>query len=133
MNKEIVRVLFLEMHRGIEEATGVALNWFDSAQQGAYIAYPPGESLTAEEKLALKNLKLSPAAHSALKKIIADAASAPLFRLFTLMDGVADPESGDFEDWRGVDLTEKAPEPVDEEEMLHDEFFGSFWEYKRGR
>ena len=128
--KEIQRALFFEMHKQIEQATAVALNWFGPSQRGTNIAYPPGASLTAEEKLALKNLDLSPAAQSALNKLIADTASAPLFRLFTLMDGVADPEFGDFELWPGADFSEKPLDSDDEGDMLHDEFFASFWEYR---
>jgi hypothetical protein len=129
--KDIQQALFFEMHKEIEQATAVALNWFGPSQRGTNIAYPPGASLTAEEKLALKNLNLSPAAQSALKKLVTDTASAPLFRLFTLMDGVADPESGDLDPWLGVDFTEKPLDSDDEGDMLHDEFFASFWEYKR--
>jgi len=129
--KDIQQALFFEMHKEIEQATAVALNWFGPSQQGTNIAYPPGASLTAEEKLALKNLDLSQAAQSALKKLVADTASAPLFRLFTLMDGVADPGSGDLAPWPGVDFAEKPLGSADEGDMLHDEFFASFWEYKR--
>jgi hypothetical protein len=128
--EEIQRALFLEMHKEIEEATAVGLSWFGSTQQGADVTYPPGETLTAEEKAALKNLELSPAARSAVKKIVTDIASAPLFHLFSLMDGVADPESGNFELWLGADFAEKPLEPDGEEVMLHDEFYSSYWEYK---
>jgi hypothetical protein len=130
--EEIQQALFLEMHKEIEEATAVGLSWFGSTQQGADVTYPPGETLTAEEKAALKNLELSPAARSAVKKIVTDIASAPLFHLFSLMDGVADPESGDFELWLGVDFVNKSLDSDDEGDMLHDGFCSSYWEYKPG-
>jgi hypothetical protein len=130
--EDIQRAIFLEMHKEIGDAVAIGLQWLGSSQQGTDVPYPPGECLTAEEKLALENLKLSPVAQSALAKIMTDTASAPLFHLFSLMDGVSDPESGDFEFWPGLDFVEKNVEPNDEEVMLHDEFYGSYWDYKSG-
>ncbi len=128
--EEIQQALFFEMHKEIAEATTVALNWFGVSQHGTDVTYPPGETLTTEERVALKNLELSPAARSALRKVVADTASAPLFRLFSLMDGVSDPELGDLEFWSGVGFADKPSAADDEETMLHDEFYSSYWEYK---
>jgi hypothetical protein len=46
-----------------------------------------------------------------------------------MMDGVADPEA-DVGDWPGVTLASKGE---DDEDMLHDEFYESWWDYKKGR
>ena len=42
------------------------------------------------------------------------------------MDGVADPEVVDIDEWLGVSL--RAPE--DGQEMLHDRFYESYWTYR---
>jgi hypothetical protein len=131
VREEVRQALMLEVHRDIEDATSVALKCFGPAQQGTDVAYPPGENLTEAEREALRNLVLSSDAQSALGKILMDMASSPLFRLFCLMDGVSDPETGDFDLWLGVSLAERTLE-TDEgyRDMLHDEFFATYWDYK---
>ena len=74
----------------------------------------------------LKNLSLSTDAKSGLKKIISDACSSPLFHLFSLMDGVADPENEDIGEWYGIDFSEK---DENTDTTLHDDFFETYWDY----
>ena len=124
----IRQALFLEIHRAIEEAAKACVASILSPDE-ATLAYPPGGTLTETERAALRQLAVSPDARAALEKLTADACSYPFFHLFAVMDGVADPET-DVGEWPGITLE---PKQEGDEEMLHDEFFESYWDYKEGR
>jgi hypothetical protein len=100
-------------------------------RRGTTLSYPPNEEgrLTDEELAALARLRLEPAARSALRKIVRDAASSPLFQLFCLLDAVGAPELTSVTPWLAVNL---APAKGDRP-MMHDEFFDSYWSYLEKR
>ena len=95
------------------------------------LSYPPNAGLSPAEQAALESLDVMPDLESALRKVIADASSAPLFRLFALLDGVGDPEEYD-DLWSGLVLR-KPGEDEEQSEMLHDQFFESYWEWRNRR
>jgi len=116
--------LFIEIHRSVENAASSAVD-FKSVDD---MMYPPSSGgLLPEEREALVGIQLSPLAESGLKKIIAHACISPIFDFFALLDGVADPEAGYFDPWLGLTL---APKPEEDEPMLHDELYESYWSYK---
>ena len=120
MDRPTLDAMFRELHRAIRETADVTVRRLrDKAPE---LNYPPNASFTADEGAALAALSLSPAACSALTKVIADAASYPLFHLFSLIDGVTDPANAPA--WRGVHLGQGMREP---EPMLHDELYESYW------
>jgi hypothetical protein len=128
--------LLVELHRAIDEAADAALDVIES--RGIELVYPPGVKLTAEEIAALAELRVSPAARSALGKVLRNEAAGPLFELFTLVDGVSDPRGWPGpETWLGVVLTPRVADGSDEDEgrpeMWHDQLFESYWEYQRAR
>jgi len=123
MSKPILKALLYEMHIAIDESSTHTVDNIKSFD----LTYPPGAELTDEESKALASLELSEHAKSGLKKLIKDACAYPPFHLFSLLDGVADPESEELDDWYGLSFTEKNE---DDDEMLHDEFYESFWDYK---
>lgn len=116
-----------ELHRSIHDSADSALAAFDN--RGIEPVYPPGVELTSAEILALGKLQLSEEMRSALRKLFVDAAARPLFQLFSLVDGVADPSNWPSEPWLGLTLSEK-DEDSDNAEMWHDEFFESYWAYR---
>ena len=118
-------VLFKEIHKSIDESAESVV----SQLQDVALAYPPGVELTPEETTALLNLQLSEAAKSGLRKLLVDACSYPLFHFFSLLDAVADPETEVNGVWLGATIAEK---PEEDEPMLHDELFESYWLYKDG-
>jgi len=121
------RALFIDIHRDIAEASAKAVERI--GQSGTGLVYPPNAEFTHAERAALEQMQLSDAARSGLQKLVAEACSTVMFRFFELADGVADPTTGDFAVWLGVSL---APKPAEDEPMLHDEFYESYWNY-RGR
>src|SRR5688572_26413474 len=101
------RAVLVDLHRAIDEAADAAMAIIES--RGVEPVYPPGIELTDAEIVALSNLKLSEDAKTALRKVLLDNASRPLFQWFTLVDGVADPVGlpADEEPWLGLDLSSK--------------------------
>jgi hypothetical protein len=124
----IRQALFHELHRSIEEAARDCVARILSAEDSS-LTYPPGGELTEADRAALRKLTVPPDARAALEKLAADACSHPVFHLFAVMDGVADPET-DVGEWPGVTLETKRE---GEDDMLHDEFFESYWAYEEGR
>jgi hypothetical protein len=82
------------------------------------------EPLTPAEVDALEAFKLSRVQRSALRKLMADACSGTLFRLFCLMDAVAHPARA--KQWYGASFAERREGP-----MLHDAFGDLHREYQR--
>jgi hypothetical protein len=89
-----------------------------SAARSGILSYPPEEVLSSGELEALEGLKLSPAAFTAVQRVIADAYASTLFHFLCLMDSAADPELVRVEHWSGADFVS----PREEGNFLHDEF-----------
>ena len=118
-------VLLSEMHRAVEDSTRHAMQLLVCGE-GA-LTYPPGVELSKAERSTIVALALSPTAQSALEKLLRDAAAAPLFHLFVLLDGVADPR-----DWPGTWPGATITTPRGEgraDSMWHDDFYGTYREH----
>ncbi|WP_417367508.1 hypothetical protein [Flavobacterium beibuense] len=91
------------------------------------LSYPPGSELTEEEKEELKKLNRNAVLKSALQKITANNAAEVVFSIFSLLDGVTDPEG----EWTGLKLEDiNEDEEEHSGEMLHDMFYDSYWDWK---
>jgi hypothetical protein len=125
---DLREALLWEMHRAIARATDDAV----AALQGHAFrpAYPPGVEVSTAETVAIRNLSSSPDVRAALAKIVADAAAQPLFQLFALIDGVADPKN-----WSGpwFGATIALREDDQDQAMWHDDFFETFGPYAESR
>lgn len=123
--------LFIEIHKTIEEATVAAVEGLSSLPN-LQLAYPPNGGLSDEEKSALAKLSISSVQKNALRKIVADAASYPVFHLLTLLDGVSDP--GGYEEiWPGFVLEPKSEDYESIDSFLHDEADGVYWDWRKIR
>ena len=121
IDKATRNALFLDVHNAITESAESVVE-LDAAD----LAYPPGVELTADEAHALSLIQLTEPAKSGLRKLVANACSNPIFQFFSLLDGVADP-SVDLQDvWLGATLEVNTSD--EDEPMLHDEFFESYWQ-----
>lgn len=127
MASDLRAVLLSEMHRAIEDSTRHAMQLLVGGE-GA-LTYPPGVDLSKAERSAIGALALSPTARSALEKLLRDAAAAPLFHLFALLDGVADPRDWPGT-WPGATITTLRGEGS-AESMWHDDFYGTYRELGR--
>jgi hypothetical protein len=123
------RTLLRELHEKIDAAAAAGLAMVESC--GVQPVYPPGVELTDGELAALAALHLPADVRSALKKILRDVAARPLFDLFALVDGVADPGGSETsEPWLGVSLVERQE---GDDAMWHDDLFETYWEYPGAR
>jgi hypothetical protein len=125
---ELKKALFCEMHAAIEESAEVAINSLGKKGEPSP-DYPPEIELNQDEVKALADLELSSNAKTALKKIIKDACAYPCFHLCSLLDGVTEPNIISVDDWVGGSLSQGE----DDELMLHDSFYESYWEYEEKR
>lgn len=116
--------LFYDIHKAIEESAESVV----SQLQDLSLSYPPGVELSKDEEEALSGLRLSQQAKSGLKKIVTDACAYPLFHFFSLLDGVTGPEIDSNDEWFGATIAEK---PEEDEPMLHDELYESYWTYHK--
>jgi hypothetical protein len=114
--------LFNELHRSIEQSATVTVEQLMAGSPD--LSYPPNHGLTAEEEAALATIDKTPAMASALRKLIADSAAAPIFELLCLVEGVTDAEI--------PEDVQEADERV-KELMLHDGFNESYWAWRRRR
>jgi hypothetical protein len=134
MGRVTLNALLAEIHRSIEESAAAALQSIGDHNTAPRVSYPPNAELTPAESEALQGLRLSVAARSGLLKLVKDATAYPFFHFFSLLDGVVDPpqvfngERVFGEAWYGLSL---APKGEQHEEMLHDEFYESYWAYKK--
>jgi hypothetical protein len=117
--------LFVELHREIELAATRAAEIIAGVKLPNALAYPPNGGFTSEEGAALSSAAPRPEAVAAFRKIIADAAAAPLFTLFSLLDGVSDPQDFDGQ-WAPFHIAH-ATDTEREHLMLHDVLFDSYW------
>lgn len=120
--------LFLELHRVVEEQTERLIERIKARKAGDRISYF-SERLKSEEIDALHKIPLSPAAASALQKVVVDACGKVLFHFFCVLDGVGSPD--DFWDWSegpwlGACLAEASGKNAGD---LHDFFFQSYEDY----
>ena len=111
--------LMLQIHNNIDSYSNII---------DRELSYPPGIELTEEEKEELKKLNENAVLKSALQKITANNAAEVVFSIFSLLDGVTDPEV----EWTGLKL-EDINEDGEEHsgEMLHDMFYDSYWDWKK--
>lgn len=130
IDPKVVQALLVEVHHAIAESAATTVERLGDPSARQSVIYPPNGELTLAEVEALKGLRLSAAARTGLRKVIADAAAHPFFHLFCLMDGVADPpqvlngEQVFDRAWTGVSLSPKSDE---HEDMLHDAFYETYW------
>ena len=122
--------LLVEVHRAIEEAATQAAEAIAGVTPVPDPAYPPNGGLSEAEASLITAGARGAEAVGAIRKVIADAAAAPLFRLFALIDGVGDPEAWNG-NWLPLELRE-APEGT-YQPMLHDELFESYWSWVERR
>ncbi|HYG83059.1 MAG TPA: hypothetical protein VD861_21865 [Pyrinomonadaceae bacterium] len=129
MTEQEKEALLIEVHRYIEDAATRTAAALRAGSVG--ILYPPNGGLTDAEQAALASLTVTPDLESALRKVIADAASIPLFHFFCLLDGVGTPQEYDG-GWIGLALS-RPNEDEDQGDFLHDEFNDTYWTWRKVR
>ncbi len=124
------KTLMLYLHKSIEECADQAATQINDGEASEMIVYPPNGGLTDEEQAALDNLKHNDILRNALRKVLADNASAVLFRFLNVIDGTGDPDTGE---WSDVILADRPDDFDEDQEFLHDAFFETYWDWRAMR
>jgi hypothetical protein len=123
----IRKLVVLETHRMIRAAVEEALEKLRAGLRPGSISYPPGAEIPARDIEAFAAARVDKDAVDVLRALLTDACASSMFQLFTLLDGVADPEVREVGEWLGVDLT--AIKDDKHREMLHDMFMDTWSEF----
>jgi hypothetical protein len=133
VSAENLDVLFLQIHRKIEETADKVATGLMNHSSANLINYPPNGGLTESELNALKTIQADDHVKSGLRKIIADSCAAVVLDILSNIDGVTDPET-DFDKWKGVKLVDNSDDVEESNDlMLHDKLYDSYWEWRKRR
>jgi hypothetical protein len=130
LSENHLKTLMLSLHQKIDETAEYHSNNIDTGKTEDSIVYPPGATLDPNEIAELEKIKNNQVLKSALKKIIADGSANVLFDLFNFIDGTTDPNE-EIGEWEGIHLVDYSEDFEENDEMLHDNFFGSYWDWKK--
>ncbi len=132
LSEENRKTLLINIHKSIEEAASTTANNIFHGRFNQLINYPPNGGLTENEVKVIEELKGSEDLKSALRKLFASTTSDVLFDFFNIIDGTSDPDPGTGQ-WSEVMIIDKSEDPDSDVEFLHDDFYGSYWDWKEKR
>ena len=126
MTAEQREALMLALHEQIE---GGAAEYAAAIHDGPTpaLTYPPNCGFSKAEAQALRRMEGDAAAESALRKVLAQAASDTVYYLLSMIDGTID-LSGDVE--CGCFVIVEGENPDD---FLHSEFLATYWGWRDRR
>jgi hypothetical protein len=132
LSSENKATLLIHLHKSIEETANTNANHIAQGRISQLINYPPNGGLNEKEIRALEQLKGDEELKSALRKVLASTTADIFFDIFNIIDGTAEPDPGTGT-WTEVMLVDK-PEDLDEDMgFLHDDFYGTYWDWKEKR
>ncbi len=123
--------LLVSIHQLIEEYASHTANDLEYKRTKRLINYPSNGGLTEAEKLELGQLEINPTLKSALRKVLASNSAGVFFSFLNIIDGTADPNI-EFGEWGEVMLVD-FDEENEMDSMLHDDFYGTYWDWKEKR
>ena len=121
----------INLHKLIEEAAHNTATDILHARI-KQLEYPPNGGLTEAEAIAVQKLQGDETLRDALRKLIASNSAGVLFNVLNILDGTGNPDPGTG-DWSEVKLVDCAEDDEGDDEMLHDGFFETYWEWKKRR
>lgn len=123
-NKEI---FLINLTESLVEHASATANLIQRGETDRMIVYPPNGGFTSEEVDELRKLNVNEPLKEALRKILASNTAEVIFSLLNMIDGTSDPHlaSGNWTEVMLVDFEEET-----DTEMLHDDFFSSYWDWR---
>ena len=115
----------------IEEYANHTANDIEFERLNRLIDYPSNGGLTQIEKEEISKLSGNPNLKSALRKVLASNTASVFFSFLNILDGTADPEV-EYGEWTDVMLVDLS-EDNEIDSMLHDDFYGTYWDWKEKR
>lgn len=126
------RDIFLtNAHAIIEDEANFSASKIEFGKINQLIDYPPNGGLTDDENKEILKLKGNPILKSALRKVIASSSASVFFSILNVIDGTSSPEVKS-DEWDDVMLVDMGDD-FEEGEMLHDEFYSTYWKWKSQR
>jgi hypothetical protein len=132
LSEENRKTLLINLHKWIEESANTSANHIFHGRFNQLINYPPNGGLTKEEVKVLVELNGKDNLKSALRKIFASTTADVFFEFLNVVDGTSDPDLGTGE-WYQVSIVDKSDDNDKDMEFLHDDFYGSYWDWKGKR
>jgi len=132
LSDENLKTFLLCIHQVIEQQAERTANQLSEADLTDLVIYPPRGGLTKDEEQALMQFKSDNNLRTALRKILADNSAAVVFELLKLIDGNAAPDD-ELGAWTGVRLADLEEDSLEEKELLYDNFFETYKEWKNVR
>lgn len=126
------KTLMLSLHKSIEEYADYASTQLMKGETTDLLNYPPNCGFTDGEQKALEKLRNDQELKSALRKILAENSASVIFDLMNHIDGTTDP-SENLGEWTQVCFVDRSDEIEAPDEMLHDNFYGTYWDWKEIR
>lgn len=127
-----LKILMLAIHQYIEENAEFISEKLNNGDSQDLLNYPPNCGFSDDEKDSLEKIKNDQNLKSALRKIFADNSADVIFNLMNLFDGTTSPDEN-LGDWSELTLIDKTNEIDEPEDMLHDYFFETYWDWKKIR
>lgn len=127
-----IKTLMLSLHKSIEDYANQVSNQLMIGETTDFLNYPPNCGLTDAEHKALEKLKNDQELRNALRKILADNSASVIFDLMNNIDGTTDPDEN-FGEWTQICFVDSSEEIEPPDEMLHDNFYATYWDWKEIR
>lgn len=127
-----MKTLMISLHSTIEEHAEYISDKLNCGLAEDMLVYPPNCGFTKEEIQSLEKVKNDPILQSALRKVLADNSAGVLFEMMNWIDSTSDPNE-EFGKWKGLAFVDKTDEIEENDEMLHDALFSTYWDWKEIR
>ncbi|KOO51698.1 hypothetical protein [Viridibacillus arvi] len=126
------KVFLIELHEIIKDYSEIRNQLVDPSEDN--IIWDEFK-LSKEEVNALKKYNFDDVALSAIEKTVRDTILGAFHDAFALLDAVADPNIVEVDKtWLGLALSERElNEEEENEEFLHDEIYGAYWDWLEQR
>jgi hypothetical protein len=131
LSEENKMSLLVSIHKLIEINSDYSADSIENNTLDQLINYPPNGGQTESEKLELSKLEGNTLLKSALRIVMASNVSDVFFGFLNILDGTSDPLI-EYEKWSEVMLIDFS-EQKEVDSMLHDDFFGTYWDWKEKR
>ncbi len=131
LSEENKKTLLVSIHKMIEEYANHTANDIEHNRIERLINYPSNGGLTDVEKEEITKISGNSDLKSALRKVIASNTAEVFFSFLNIIDGTSDPEI-EYGEWTEIMLVD-FNEENEVDSMLHDDFYGTYWDWKEKR
>lgn len=127
-----IETLMISLHKKIEEYSDFLTTQIENGKPIEHVNYPPNNGFSEKEIKSLQELSSKEDLKSALRKLVADSMAGVLFDFFNFIDGTSDPDEK-LGKWSELSLVDKNDNIEPPNDMLHDKFFETYWEWRKIR